>query len=95
VINAIHSGDDGGGRANNGRTPLSPCGSSAHNRRGAEATQWRRLRRNSAFVGGGPAPGVNSVISAATIRTNLDGVAVIGIEEGFKWLMQGDISHAR
>ena len=47
------------------------------------------------LVGGGPAPGINSVISAATIRANLDGVAVVGIEEGFKWLMQGDIGHAR
>jgi ATP-dependent phosphofructokinase / diphosphate-dependent phosphofructokinase len=47
------------------------------------------------LVGGGPAPGINSVIAAATIRANLDGVAVLGIEEGFKWLMLGDISHAR
>jgi 6-phosphofructokinase len=46
------------------------------------------------LVGGGPAPGINSVIAAATIRANLDGVAVLGIEEGFKWLMRGDISHA-
>jgi 6-phosphofructokinase 1 len=45
------------------------------------------------LVGGGPAPGINSVISAATIRANLDGVDVIGIAEGFKWLMRGDISH--
>ena len=45
------------------------------------------------LVGGGPAPGINSVISAATIRANLDGVDVIGIAEGFKWLMRGDITH--
>ena len=45
------------------------------------------------LVGGGPAPGINSVISAATIRANLDGVDVVGIEEGFKWLMRGDITH--
>jgi len=31
------------------------------------------------LVGGGPAPGINSVISAATIRANLDGVDVVGI----------------
>jgi len=46
------------------------------------------------LVGGGPAPGINSVISAATIRANLEGVGVIGLEEGFKWLMRGDITHA-
>ena len=47
------------------------------------------------LVGGGPAPGINSVISAATIRANLEGVAVVGLEEGFRWLMRGDITHAR
>lgn len=51
-------------------------------------------RKNLAIlVGGGPAPGVNSVIGAATIRANLEGVSVLGIRDGFKWLMQGDVSH--
>jgi ATP-dependent phosphofructokinase / diphosphate-dependent phosphofructokinase len=45
------------------------------------------------LVGGGPAPGINSVISAATIRANLDGIDVVGIVEGFKWLMRGEITH--
>ena len=44
-------------------------------------------------VGGGPAPGINSVIGAATIRARLAGVPVIGIRDGFKWIMQGDIDH--
>ena len=44
-------------------------------------------------VGGGPAPGINSVIGAATIRACLAGVPVIGIRDGFKWLMQGEIEH--
>ncbi len=44
-------------------------------------------------VGGGPAPGINGVISSATIRARLDGVDVIGIQQGFQWLMQGDASH--
>jgi 6-phosphofructokinase 1 len=44
------------------------------------------------LVGGGPAPGINSVIGAATIRACLSGYEVIGIQEGFKWLMQGDTS---
>jgi len=45
------------------------------------------------LVGGGPAPGINSVISAATIRADLEGVEVLGIRDGFEWLMQGDIEH--
>lgn len=45
------------------------------------------------LVGGGPAPGINSVISAATIRCLLDGVDVLGIRDGFEWIMQGDIEH--
>jgi 6-phosphofructokinase 1 len=45
------------------------------------------------LVGGGPAPGINSVIGAATIRCNLDGVDVLGIRDGFEWIMQGDIDH--
>ncbi len=47
------------------------------------------------LVGGGPAPGINSVIGAATIRAALEGVDVIGIKDGFKWIMQGDISHTK
>ena len=45
------------------------------------------------LVGGGPAPGINSVIMAATIRAQLEGIDVIGIRDGFEWLMQGDIDH--
>jgi len=44
------------------------------------------------LVGGGPAPGINGVISAATIRCLADGHKVLGIEQGFKWIMQGDVS---
>ena len=47
------------------------------------------------LVGGGPAPGINSVIGAATIRAALEGVEVIGIKDGFKWIMDGDISHVK
>jgi len=45
------------------------------------------------LVGGGPAPGINSVIAAATIRSILEGVEVIGIRDGFERIMHGDISH--
>ena len=47
------------------------------------------------LVGGGPAPGINSVIGAATIRGILGGRRVLGIHEGFKWIMQGDVSKVR
>ena len=45
------------------------------------------------LVGGGPSPGINSVISAATIRAQLEGIDVIGIRDGFEWLMHGDVDH--
>src|SRR6185295_19776472 len=45
------------------------------------------------LVGGGPAPGINSVIGAATIRAALEGMEVLGVRDGFSGLMQGDIEH--
>lgn len=47
------------------------------------------------LVGGGPAPGINGVISAAAIRCLTEGRTVLGIEQGFKWIMQGDLSRVR
>ncbi|MDF0674284.1 MAG: diphosphate--fructose-6-phosphate 1-phosphotransferase [Nitrospira sp.] len=47
------------------------------------------------LVGGGPAPGINSVISAATIRSILGGSDVLGIIDGFKWLMEGSNGQVR
>ncbi|MBN1348051.1 6-phosphofructokinase [candidate division KSB1 bacterium] len=41
------------------------------------------------LVGGGPAPGINGVISAATIEARERGLKVIGIYDGYKWLEQG------
>jgi 6-phosphofructokinase 1 len=50
-------------------------------------------RRKMAIVcAGGPAPGINSVIGAATIRACLSNVEVLGIQEGFRWLVSGDTS---
>ena len=46
-------------------------------------------------VGGGPAPGINGVISAATIEARNNGWEVIGIQDGFKWLSQGNADHCR
>jgi 6-phosphofructokinase len=50
-------------------------------------------KKMAILVGGGPAPGINSVISAATIRGVLEGVEVLGIRDGFEWLMQGNVDH--
>ena len=47
------------------------------------------------LVGGGPAPGINSVISAVTIRSIFGGCDVVGILDGFKWLMEGSTSQVR
>jgi ATP-dependent phosphofructokinase / diphosphate-dependent phosphofructokinase len=41
---------------------------------------------------GGPAPGLNSVIGAATIRACLSDVEVVGLLDGFQWVMKGDTS---
>ncbi len=45
------------------------------------------------LVGGGPAPGINGVIGAAAKDALHHGHRVIGIYDGFQWLMQGDTSH--
>ncbi len=45
------------------------------------------------LVGGGPAPGINGVIAAATIEARNRGWRVIGIREGLRWLEKGDTKH--
>jgi ATP-dependent phosphofructokinase / diphosphate-dependent phosphofructokinase len=50
-------------------------------------------KRLGILVGGGPAPGINSVIGTATIRACLSGYEVVGIHDGYKWLLEGDLSH--
>ncbi len=47
------------------------------------------------LVGGGPAPGINSVIRAATIKLKNHGARVIGIYDGFSHLIKGDTSHVK
>ena len=47
------------------------------------------------LVGGGPAPGINSVIGAATIRSILGGSDVLGVIDGFRWLMEGTTGQVR
>jgi len=44
------------------------------------------------LVGGGPAPGINSVISAAVIEANISSREVLGIRNGYEFLVTGDTS---
>lgn len=49
-------------------------------------------KRIAILVAGGPAPGINSVISAATIRAIMEKYEVVGLHDGFKYIMRGDIT---
>ena len=53
------------------------------------------LKNLGILVGGGPAPGINSVISAATIEARNSGLEVVGIYDGFAHLMEGDTKSVR
>jgi ATP-dependent phosphofructokinase / diphosphate-dependent phosphofructokinase len=48
-----------------------------------------RIKKLALLVGGGPAPGINGVISAVTIEAINNGISVAGIHDGFKYLVQG------
>ncbi|HZY60288.1 MAG TPA: diphosphate--fructose-6-phosphate 1-phosphotransferase [Candidatus Binataceae bacterium] len=50
-------------------------------------------RKLAILVGGGPAPGINSVIASATIEAVNCGLRVLGLRDGFRWLVDGDTSH--
>lgn len=47
------------------------------------------------LVGGGPAPGINAVISSVAIEAINEGFEVLGIQDGFKWLIREDVSKIR
>ena len=47
------------------------------------------------LVGGGPAPGINSAIGAATIEATNSGLEVVGIYDGFQHLIEGSTEHTR
>src|SRR5438093_7580550 len=83
-----HEGTNGGTAAG-----LGIAGGTAMLRR----REGKRMTTNklAIVVGGGPAPGINSVIGAATIRARLEGVEVLGIEDGFEWIMQGNVDHVK
>jgi 6-phosphofructokinase 1 len=52
-------------------------------------------KRLGILVGGGPAPGINAVISAVTVAAVLRGFEVVGIQGGFKHLVRRDRSKLR
>lgn len=67
--------------------------------------EWPLLTDGEAFVsrsthklgilcGGGPAPGINSVIAAATIEAINTGWEVVGLFDGFSHLIAGDVDQA-
>ena len=47
------------------------------------------------LVGGGPAPGINGVIGAATILARRRGVRVLGVPNGFEPLIRGELGAVR
>ncbi len=51
--------------------------------------------RLALLVGGGPAPGINGVISSVAIEAVEQGIEVIGFRDGFQWLVKGDADHHR
>ena len=56
-------------------------------------SKTKKRKRLAILVGGGPAPGINGVISAATIEAVNRGIEVIGIRDGFKWISEGNTKH--
>ncbi len=61
-------------------------------RRVAESIAVKQESKLAIVVAGGPAPGINSVIGSATILACVSDVGVLGIQDGFQWLMAGDTS---
>jgi 6-phosphofructokinase 1 len=58
-------------------------------------SQLSAFKKMGLLVGGGPAPGINGVISGTTIEAINHGIDVIGFQDGFKWLVQGNTDHCR
>ena len=58
-------------------------------------TSGTPISKLALVVGGGPAPGINGVISAVTIEAINHGVQVVGVQDGFKWLVQGNCERIR
>ena len=53
------------------------------------------MNRLGILVGGGPAPGINGVIAAATIEAINCGCDVMGVLDGYRWIARGDTEHVK
>jgi 6-phosphofructokinase 1 len=54
------------------------------------------IKKLALVVGGGPAPGINGVISAVTIQGyQNNGIEVVGIQDGYQWIMEGRTDRIR
>jgi 6-phosphofructokinase 1 len=54
------------------------------------------IKKLALIVGGGPAPGINGVISAVTIQgAENHAIEVLGVQDGYRWLMEGVTEHVR
>jgi len=62
---------------------------------GVSVISGSRRDKLALLVGGGPAPGINGVISAVTIEAINEGMEVIGFQDGFKYLAQGETGHCQ
>src|SRR6266478_1903935 len=51
--------------------------------------QYNPAGKLAMLVGGGPAPGINGVISSVTIEAINNGIETIGLRDGFKYLVRG------
>src|SRR5918994_988866 len=58
-------------------------------------SSMKAKNRVGILVGGGPAPGINGVISALTLEARSRAHRVIGIYDGFQWLMKGETTHVK
>jgi 6-phosphofructokinase len=54
-----------------------------------------RIAKLALVVGGGPAPGINGVISAVTLEALNNGIQVFGVMDGYKHLVQGKTDQLR
>ncbi len=51
----------------------------------------KQINRLAILVGGGPAPGINGVINSATLEAIRNDWEVLGLYDGFKHLMDGEV----
>jgi 6-phosphofructokinase 1 len=58
---------------------------------GEKMVEKKKIKKFAVLVGGGPAPGINSVIHAVTMEAYRNHCEVLGIYDGFKHLMEGDL----